>query len=287
MIFSKKNEKESLSFKERAAQKVIRLQKDKTLTMALFEKRIASKKQEVRDSFVGALKYDADEMEHHGFYASEYHNGMKETFARLKLGVSEEEALAVMVAYQLSTPKERKTFKEHILKGEVRSLFNARQISRKERAEAIESLCKTGQEVICQQSRFKSEITGHQEEPYQVIMQRFQNMPTNKRQKVRKILENSDKVAKSYDVNVALTEMTNDLLPLFFKELKNAEKGSTQDKIKEKKQQIGAFGFMFLTQSDWDKEETLKSIEVRKEHLRSKQMWARLAKSGYCCCDCY
>ncbi len=267
---------------------IIELQKNKEVVLGYFEEHMLSKKQAEKEEFVNALKHLFDyDIKYYLFYTSGYCSGHKEIKKRfMELGLSEEDALATMVAYNFTSVQEGEALQNNILNGKVRDLLIP-DPTREEWLAIRNYVIDMGQAFILKAEKyglFQEEYKGHQEEAHRAMWQQFQMMPPNKRQKVRHLIQKGMDMARQTTLDKGVNHMVQTILPLFFADCTKAQKGNRAQKIKKTKENLYIFGFMFLAKNGSNPIcSSLNYLDIQKQRAKDRRDWEEFCRDPHPC----
>ncbi len=239
-------------------------QKYKELVLNDFESKMLLKTPKEKADIVLLLNNHAEKMVDYGFDEDVFYHPMKKRLNAI--GLSDEEARAVMFSYQLSSPNERKTLQNNILTSTVR-LVSEQVPFPTDWREMITETNTIAQTIIEEKEAFTSlpqKIVGPQKKPHLALLQQFQMMTPERRQKVVSLLEKSEKFSDTSNIHVGIARMDQMLSPFFLKDSNNIRMRMTQDMMAILKYKMYVFGFMFLIQAPWERVAIYSRIEPPK-----------------------
>lgn len=245
-------------------------------TLTKFELLCSKKGEKTRDAVVASFEGNADEMSRHGYYATYYHKNLKTDLKKM-LGLSFNDAEAVMLSYHFLLPFEREKFKRHLLAGviEQRSELYRLKPNQKYKRDMTVSL---GEMVLGYQS--KTCLPSPFNIPFQLS-----TLPQEDKEKIKDIFLYAAQVSTEQGIDKGIQNLTNAILPYYFKEvypcLKTNSKMALCTAMRTRPQKffkinklLNTFGWLFLTQHPWDQERTLKNL-YHKENKRSLRKMLR------------
>lgn len=267
-------------------------------TLNIFTELAKTYSQGERKQIVYLIQENADEMEHHGYNSSPYHNDLlKGLQASLKL--SPHTAEAFMISYQLATPNIRTRLKDDILgkessdtsdeplKKEVQNIFK-RRILKNALNQYADKILFLGKQILYEQL---PPITGlspvdlRKNHPLYPTLFRLAQLPPAKRKQAAQFFSNSQQIVIRSGIDQGVSYLAKKLLPILIPD--NASRHSRRlktrsDKMKQTYNTLKIFGWFLLTQHTWDQESWIKTIEIKRQHQFERRQTKDFT-SHYCC----
>jgi hypothetical protein len=256
------------------------------LTLTKFETLCSKKEAKQRDEIVLALEYDADEMCEHGYF-SHYRQRAKSAL-QTTLKLSDRESEELLMTYYFSLPREREKFKRHIIAGVVEKrpeLYTLKPNPEFKRTSTKE----LGRKLVGLQAdlRHTKELN---------IGIQLSSRPAEKIEKIKAVLLLAIKESDEFGIDTAVQNLTNRILPHYFKEaspyIKKDNKKALSESLRARpekyvkvKNLLNVYGWLLLTNSRLDQPFIINALNYREQ----QKSFIRVAKKmERCCCGyCY
>lgn len=230
---------------------------------------------------VRTFECNADEVAEHGFF-SHYQTYMVNDLK--KVGFSKTETQDILLSYMFMQKAERERFLRHIVAGVMETRPALFHVSHRREFKDVSTKTLGIKLLDTQLSAFsyigeKSVVKGLD------ILQPLSMKSATEKQEILTHINTARKTAETQSVDAGVRQMTDSLVPYFFKEatpfLNKKENDSDmvalytsfyarQDKFFRIRRLVESFAFLFLTQQDYEQEESLRSFSQARRKIATK-----------------
>lgn len=255
------------------------------LSLTLFEQRCSKTSADERHFLVSEFESNADEMEDHGYY-SHYRDRLLHTLThrqdsyypvRRHIFLKQAEAEALMMSYQLSTPTDRDRFKRHLIAGVVEQRPDIKTLKPDVRPFAKEPTSVLGKMIItCYQPLLQQSSDFN-------VLAHLSRQSQSDRQTIKNLCASAIHMTQDQGITEATRQLTDDLLPYYFREAKPYIASSQQkhsamanytafyarpQKFFRMRDFISSFVWVFLTEHQGNQNRALDTLTPRRQrHL--------------------